>query len=88
MRAQVLSSELIRDAVAATLWHYGKAPERGMVTFVDTRHIKSANPGYCYKQAGFRHVGHTQGGLVALQLLPADMPPAAMPIGAQFAMAI
>ena len=31
--------------------------------------------GYTYKLAGFREVGETKGGLLTLQLLPADMPP-------------
>jgi|GEM_PF-4429944 len=34
-----------------------------------------------YRRAGFREVGETQGGLVALQLLPQDMPEARAPIG-------
>lgn len=31
--------------------------------------------GRTYELAGFRPVGETKGGLLALQLLPADMPP-------------
>lgn len=69
-----LSSELIREAVAATLWRW-PAPDLGMITFVDTRHVRrKRDPGRCYRKAGFQHVGYTQGGLVALQLLPDDMP--------------
>lgn len=30
--------------------------------------------GRCYLRAGFKNCGMTKGGLVALQLLPADMP--------------
>lgn len=33
-----------------------------------------APPGRCYRKAGFRPCGMTKGGLVALQLLPEDMP--------------
>jgi hypothetical protein len=77
-----LSSELIRQAIAVTLWRW-QPPEQGMITFVNTSKIRSTNPGYCYLQAGFSRVGHTVGGLVALQLLPADMPEAIMPNGAQ-----
>lgn len=83
-----LSSALIREAIAATRWHFGESPALGMITFVDTRHIKSTNPGYCYKRAGFQHVGFTKGGLVALQLLPADMPEPEQPLGTTLAMAI
>jgi hypothetical protein len=70
-----LSSELIRDALSATLDEYGPAPELGMITFVDaTKTRKKRDPGRCYLRAGFRNVGETKGGLVALQCLPADMP--------------
>ena len=75
-----LSSDLIRDAVACTRGIYGDAPPLGMVTFVDaskTRHKR--DPGRCYRRAGFRPCGVTKGGLVALQLLPADMPAPHLP---------
>ena len=78
-----LSSRLITEAVTATRWYFGEPPTLGMITFVNTRYTKSPNPGYCYKLAGFRQVGQTKGGLVALQLLPDEMPPAEMPLGAQ-----
>lgn len=48
-----LSSELIREAVAATraLW---TAPELGMVTFVDAGKVRrKRDPGRCYLRAGF-----------------------------------
>lgn len=70
-----LSSELIVEAVAATLNIWPAVPEMGMVTFVDaakTRHKR--DPGRCYRRAGFRHVGFTKGGLYAFQLLPDAMP--------------
>jgi hypothetical protein len=70
-----LSSELIREAVAATCAAYGNPPKQGMVTFVDAEKTKrKRDPGRCYVRAGFRVVGETAGGLVALQLAPADMP--------------
>lgn len=72
----LLSSELIRAAVAATRAHYGEPPELGMVTFVDAGQVRAGNPGYCYLKAGFRRVGYTKAGLHALQLAVADMPPA------------
>jgi len=78
-----LSSELIRKAIAHTrsVW---TPPELGIVTFVDAGKVKSKrDPGYCYLKAGFKNVGHTKGGLVALQMLPADMP-VAEPIGFVF----
>ena len=77
-----LSSEMIRQAVAITQFKYGVAPDLGMVTFVSTTKVrKKRDWGRCYLKAGFKNVGFTKGGLVALQLLPADMPPPAAPLG-------
>ncbi len=77
--SRYLSSTLIREAVAATRAHFGKPPTLGMVTFVDPAHVRAKrDPGRCYRRAGFRPVGSTKSGLVALQLLPADMPPPAL----------
>jgi hypothetical protein len=70
-----LSSELIREAVAATRWYYGDPPTLGMVTFVDALQVRhKRDPGRCYLRAGFKRVGMTKGGLIALQLCPSDMP--------------
>ena len=70
-----LSSELIREAVAATVDEYGHAPALGMITFVDIKKTrKKRDPGRCYLRAGFKTGGMTKGGLIALQLLPEDMP--------------
>jgi hypothetical protein len=88
---QHLSSELILQAVAVTRWRWPTPPAQGMITFVDSTKIRSSNPGYCYLKAGFRRVGYTAGGLVALQMLPADMPPPSSPDEAQmqlFAMSL
>ena len=48
-----LSSELILDAMRLTLDTWGESPRDGWVTWIDTRHVKSRNPGYCYKMAGW-----------------------------------
>jgi hypothetical protein len=73
----LLASEMIRQAVAATRSIWPEIPDLGMITFVDTTKTKhKRDPGRCYRRAGFRPVGETKGGLIALQLLPADMPPA------------
>ena len=73
-----LSSDLIRAAIAATRAEWPDVPALGCITFVDpkkTRHKR--DPGRCYRKAGFRVVGETKKEkLVALQLLPADMPQA------------
>lgn len=72
-----LSSELIREAVALTRGYYDTVPALGMVTFVDSKKVRSKrDPGYCYLMAGFKNVGFTKGGLVALQMLYDDMPDA------------
>ena len=83
-----LSSSLIRDAVAVTRWFWPEVPSLGMVTFVDETKIRpKADPGYCYLQAGFVHVGRTKrDGLLAFQLSPDAMPPPAPPLGATLAL--
>jgi len=79
-----LSSDLIREAVAATRFVMGAAPDLGMITFVNADKVKrKRDPGRCYHRAGFSSVGFTQGGLVALQLLPAVMPAPEAPYGGQ-----
>ena len=75
-----LSSQLIRQALAATRWKYPDIPELGMITFVDIDKVKDGNPGYCFQCAGFRKVGYTKGGLRALQLMPEDFPEAQAPL--------
>ena len=71
-----ISSELIREAVSATRWRWPDVPALGMVTFVDPEQVRhKRDPGRCFLRAGFRHVGETKGGLVALQILARDMPP-------------
>jgi hypothetical protein len=78
----MVASKMIREAIAATRWRWGDPPDLGMVTFVDASKVKhKRDPGRCYRRAGFRPVGHTKGGLVALQLLPVDMPDPLVPIG-------
>jgi hypothetical protein len=80
----VLSSELVREAVAATRWYWPEVPPLGMVTFVDaSKTRRKRDPGRCYRKAGWAHVGYTAGGLVALQQLPAAMPEPVAPMGAQ-----
>ena len=59
-----------------------------MVTFVDPKRVPAMRRrgrdlfGYCYERAGFNHVGYTQGGLWAWQLLPDAMPEPQAPVGA------
>jgi hypothetical protein len=79
----MLASDMIRLAVACTRWRWPTVPELGMVTFVDPDKVRrKRDPGRCYRKAGFSHVGFTEGGLWAYQLLPAEMPEPEPPLGA------
>jgi hypothetical protein len=81
-----VASEMIRDAVAATRWHWPDIPILGMITFIDAGKIRPKaieEVGRCYQEAGFRHCGFTKGGLWAFQLRPEDMPPPEPPQGVQ-----
>jgi hypothetical protein len=72
--SSILSSTLIKQAVAVTLFILKTPPAVGFITFVNASKIKSSNPGYCFKRAGWKHVGFTKKGLHVLQLLPAAFP--------------
>lgn len=83
-----LSSDLIRQAIAATLSFWPDPPELGMVTFIDPEKVKrKRDPGRCFLRAGFELVGRTKvNGLLALQMLPGAMPTAETPVGATLSM--
>lgn len=89
-----LASDLILEAVAVTRHRWPDIPALGMVTFIDRDKVRPTmrrgKPiwGYSYLQAGFRQVGETVGGLLAFQLLPADMPPPAPPFSRQRMLAL
>jgi hypothetical protein len=84
-----LSSELILEAVAATLWQWGPPPVLGLVTFVDPKKTRrKRDPGRCFRKAGFVEVGRTkEANLVALQLVPGRFPASEAPHGAQLQLA-
>lgn len=70
-----LSSDLIREAVAITRYFWPEVPALGMITFINPKHVrKKRDWGRCYRKAGFKPCGTTKGGLIALQLLPTEMP--------------
>jgi hypothetical protein len=60
-----LSSVLIKEAVALTyiLWakKYRPIPAERLRTEIDPRRTQSANPGYCYKMAGFHNSRKVRG---------------------------
>lgn len=79
--AAALSSELIREALSASRAFFGEPPPLGMVTFVDGGKVRRKRDlGRCYRKAGFKPCGWTKGGLLALQMLPEDMPAPAPPL--------
>ena len=66
-----LSSDLIQWAVAHTRAKWPDVPPLGMVSFVDASKTKGKEvPGWCYRRAGWSHVGFTQAGLYVFQQLP------------------
>ena len=55
------TSALIRAALERA-WQ--RWPGKDVFTFVNPRKVRSEIPGYCFRRAGFRHVGDTKGGLL------------------------
>lgn len=52
---EMIASEMIRDAIAATRWYFGETPPLGMVSFVDPSKVRrKRDPGRCYLRAGFK----------------------------------
>lgn len=63
-----LSSAMIRAAVAATCAEWEGLPPDGIITYVDSSKVRSSNPGYCFKAAGWRKIGRSRRrGLILLQ---------------------
>lgn len=62
-----LSSALILEAEQLA---WDRWPGERLYTYVNPREIKSTNPGYCFKVAGWRECGKTRKGLVILEKLP------------------
>lgn len=62
--SKTLASELVRqaDAIADFAW-----PGARHYTFVNAARVQSANPGFCFLQAGWRRCGFTKGGLLILE---------------------
>lgn len=58
------SSDLIRqaDAIADCVW-----PDCRHYTYVNAKRVQSANPGFCFKRAGWQRCGVTKGGLLVLE---------------------
>lgn len=65
-----LSSGLILEAERLA-WR--KYPGERFYTFVDPSKIKSPNPGYCFKMAGWQSAGQSRKGLQILEKYPDDL---------------
>lgn len=61
------SSDLI---LAAMDLGWDRWPGARFFTYVNPRKIKSTNPGFCFKAAGWRVCGETKGRLVILECYP------------------
>lgn len=63
-----LSSDLIRQAMALAWIRW---PAERFYTYVNPRKVRSSNPGYCFKKAGWRQCGITKTRrLIVLECLP------------------
>ena len=48
-----LSSELVLEAERHLLWERGNCGPSGLLTYVAPKKIRSSNPGYCFRLAGY-----------------------------------
>lgn len=65
------SSDMIREAIRATIDQWGQLPKDGLITYVAADKTRSSNPGYCFKMAGFKVIGQSKKrGLILLQYKP------------------
>ena len=79
-----LSSDLIRQALAATRAHWGEPPPLGLVTFVNADKVRrKRDPGRCFLRAGGELDGKTKAGLVVIRFPPDAIPPAEPCLGMQ-----
>lgn len=56
---KMLSSELIRSAVELTEEVWGE-PIDGWLTYINTKKVRSHNPGYCFLMAGWHRNGKSK----------------------------
>lgn len=62
--SNVLSSELIKEAVFLAIRRW---PGKRLFTYINSRKIRSTNPGYCFLKAGWKPAGYTQRDLRILE---------------------
>ena len=63
-----LSSALILEAEGLA---WSRWPGERLFTYVDAAEVRSRNPGYCFKQAGWRRCGASQTGKLLFEKRPA-----------------
>lgn len=61
------SSDLIRAAMGLA-WQ--RWPGERLFTYVDGAHVRSTNPGFCFRAAGWRNAGVSARGLVLMDVEP------------------
>lgn len=66
---RMLSSNLVLQAELALAAIHGCGPD-GMLTYVWDRKVKSQNPGYCFKMAGWKAIGRSADGRKTLLQKP------------------
>lgn len=69
--SQYKSSYLIEKAQQIALERW---PNQRLYTFVNPAKIKSTNPGYCFKLAGWKACGKSKGGLIILEYVVSSTP--------------
>lgn len=75
-----LSSDLVTEAIAATLDVWGEPPAGGFVTFIDEKLTRrKRDPGRCYRRAGFVPAGHTKDRGLLVLWLPVESFPVSAP---------
>lgn len=65
--SKILSSTLIKEAIKITYQQWGTPPKDGIITYISPNKIKSVNPGYCFKCAGWKTFGKSKSGKIRLQ---------------------
>jgi hypothetical protein len=58
----LVSSSLILDAESVLVREIGDCGPDGMLTYVWDTRVRSRNPGYCFKKAGWKRVGRSADG--------------------------
>jgi hypothetical protein len=63
----ILSSELILEAEQLA---WARWPGERLYTYINPHKIRSVNPGYCFKKAGWQRCGESKSGLLILEKFP------------------